>query len=743
MWFHDAVPNGNDAGHEGNGSDLAGRLNTKLHTLFVALILAWTILGCFRPIMDNVDLGWHIAQGRWMVQHAAIYRQDLLNYPNLGHHIIDEYPLFQVALYLAWCLGWWGPCLLTAAAYALLIALLARAARLFDLGVSSLVAMAILAMLLYFQVAFPLRPHVITYVGLITFGIFLLRQRNTTSWIAFWPMALLQIAWTNCHSGFVLGPAMMGLFGAEMTLRHWLRDRSFPWFTLRTWLAAFLLVLLACFVNPYGWERFYPPIYQDQLESIRAYVGEMEPLSGGFATLCNELTLVSAIIAVLAILLRRGAVSYTFLLFAVFFYFEAQSVKKAWPVFGLFVPLVVLSAGAFSSSKVEHRGLPWLSVFGHFAATALVVMGLYLELSPTWPDSHQARWREYDRGRSELSIEATAWMKAHDVEGRLFHRCEDGGWLQQEGFDRGETFADTGFGKYDEAFIHEAGLVGERPALLPRYLNAYQPQFVVCSTFCQQWPYYLKQNGWRLIFYSPNSSLWTRPDVRTDLPTVPDEAVTTAFDRDLAAYGRPTDTRLYGRNLIALNSLGLEDYAFAQLQALPPELHRVPWYWEAARILCFEQPAFSPVHRAALLGEAEKSPDQTLTAEFRAYSLNASGDTEGALHILESIPPQGLGNNAAELLLKIYLEQKRPESLALAQRTDCFDLRNGHHWQYLAQAEEAAGHSDAASRAWGKAVFYYPDDAVLMENAAAFAKKFSCIALTQALADSTKAYGNP
>ncbi len=48
---------------------------------------------------------------------------------------------------------------------------------------------------------------------------------------------------------------------------------------------AFLLMLLACLVNPYGWERFYPPLFQDRLESIRAYVGEMEPLDGGLATI--------------------------------------------------------------------------------------------------------------------------------------------------------------------------------------------------------------------------------------------------------------------------------------------------------------------------------------------------------------------------------------------------------------------------------------------------------------------------
>jgi len=732
VWFDGAVPNGSDA-------SLAERLNGKLHRLFVLLIIAYVVASGFQPVMNNVDLGWHVAQGRWMVEHAAIYRHDVLNYPNLGHPVIDEYPLFQVILYLAWNLGWWGPCLLTALAYAALVGMLLRAARFCNLRTSALLAAAIGFMLLFFQVATPLRPHVVTYLGIVVLGTFLLRHRATTTWTAFWPVALLQIAWTNSHSGFVIGPAMAALFGAEMIVRHAIRNHAMPWLTLKTWLGVFLLILLACIVNPYGVARFYPPFYQDQLESIRAYVGEMEPLGGGLATLYGILTLASAIVILIAVFRRGGAISLSFLLLAFLFYLEALSLKKAWPIFGSFVPLLVLSTGAFSSSAVSRKDAA--SVFGYFVVGALAAMALVVELDAAWPTSLQVQWGELDRGRSELSLDATAWMKAHGVEGRLFHRCEDGGWLQQEGFDQGETFSDTGFGKYDEAFIHEVGLVNERPALVPRYLRAYQPEYVVCGTFCYQWPFYLRQNGWRLIFYSPNSSVWTRPETRTDLPTIRDEEIMTAFDRDVASYGRPVDTRLYGRNLIALNSLGLEDFAFAQLTALPKDDHHAAWYWEAARFLCFAEPAFSPAHRDKLRREADELHDDAVTAEFRAYCENASGDTDGALRILETVPKNNLGNYAAELLLKMDLDRKLPEALELARRTDCFDLRNGRHWQYLAQAEEEAGHPEAATRAWKKAVFYYPDDATLMESAAAFAKKMGDASLSSAIQESARVYG--
>jgi hypothetical protein len=704
--------------------DLPQRLNEKLHRLFVVLIVAYVVTTSFRPVMDNVDVGWHVAQGRWMVANAAIYREDAINYATLHQPVIDEYPIFQVVLYTAWNLGWWGPCALTALGYALLLAVLIHAAWRLGLRDSSAWAMSLGLMLPFLMVGDWLRPHLASYLGIAITGAFLLRHREATRWIDFWPLALLQAVWVNCHSGFVIGPAMVGLFGAEMFLRHWIGERKFSLDKIETWLGAFLLTLLACFANPYGIARFDLPFYQDRLESIRAYVGEMEPLTGGLATICETLALIAALLIVLTIVLRRRAVCWSFLALAVVFYFEAMSVKKAWPIFGVFVPLLVLGSAAFAAQvRNQSRTLALSGVLLNFLMATAMTMGLVGLLYGPSNLSLKTAWQEHDLGRVEVCSTAVEWMKAHGIDGRLYHRCEDAGYLQQEGFDDGLTYADAGFGKYDEAFIHEVGLAEERAALLPIFLKVYQPQFVVCGNLCYRWPFYLRKADWRLVFYSPNSSVWARPDSRPDLPAVSDDEVKAAFDTDLSTYGRPVSTTFFGHNLLALNSLGLEDFAFAKLRGLPDGLHHAPWYWEAARIFCFDVPAMSPAHRNAFLSEAETLHDDGVTAEFRAYGHNADGDVDGALRILENIPPHQLGNYAAELLLKIYLDRKMPEALALARRTDCFDLRSGRHWQYLAQAEDAAGHPDAAAQAWRKAVFYYPDDPELMAGAKVFAAK--------------------
>ena len=187
MWFDGGVATVSEA-------NWAEQLKARLHRIFQLTILAVVVIGAFQPVMNNVDLGWHVAQGRWMVQHGAIYRFDALNYATQGHPVINEYPLFQVVLFTAWRLGWWGPCVLTALGYALLVVCLLRAEKPLGLRSSSLLAAAMGLMLVYFEVAFPLRPHLATYLGVVIFGVFLLRHRESTRWIDFWPQLMVSVS---------------------------------------------------------------------------------------------------------------------------------------------------------------------------------------------------------------------------------------------------------------------------------------------------------------------------------------------------------------------------------------------------------------------------------------------------------------------------------------------------------------------------------------------------------------------
>jgi hypothetical protein len=678
-----------------------------LHRLFIGLLFLVVILNGFRPMLDQVDLGWHVAQGRWMVHHLAFYRSDVLNYPTANQPVVEEYPLFQVALYASTNCGWWGPCLLCALGYSLLLAILVLTAVAVDLGASSIFALMLGAMLLDLSIAFPLRPHLVTYLGIAAFGSFLLRHREASSWTRFWPLALVQIIWTNCHSGFVLGPAMVALFGAEMVLRRWQRNQLFPWTAVRNWSAATALVFLGCFVNPDGVARFSAPFRQEHLEVIRAYVGEMQPLNPGMAASYEHLTFYAVALIGIAVYLRRGAISWSFLLLAVVFYFEALQVNKAWPVFGVFLPLLVLSTGAFARTTITRRkGFAPLSLAGHLIALVPVVLVLKARLMGSSDSNLRVLWHEWDAGRTELPVAAAAWVKQNHLTGRVLHRCEDGGWLQMEKIV--PTFADTGFGKYDEGFIRLTGIMADRPALLAGFIAQWQPQFVICDGFAFQWPSYLRAAGCRLIFYSPNSSVWAVGGARTDLPTVTTPGIEAIFQDDLRQHGLPRDMLLFGRDLVAINSMGDPTFAVDQLAALPPDMHRAGWYWEAARMMCFDAPRLPDDLRHKLRAEADLLNDN-VTREFRAYDDEANNRPEAARSLLREIPESDRTDREAILLLRLDMKLHPDEALELSSHENLFDASDGEYWYDRAMLLDAAGKHEDAAHTWAKVVYYAPD----------------------------------
>jgi hypothetical protein len=277
---------------------------------------------------------------------------------------------------------------------------------------------------------------------------------------------------------------------------------------------------------------------------------------------------------------------------------------------------------------------------------------------------------------------------------------------------------------------------------LAGYFAAYHPDFVLCDGFALRWPFYLRKDGWRPIFYAPNGSVWTRPGTRPDLPTLTAAEVQTAFDAEIARGGSPRNFTLYGRNLIVLHAMGLSDFAFARLAAVPPTRHSEPWYWEAARIMCFEEPRASQAIRDRFEAEALSTAiPPEVTAEFRAYDAYAEQRIGEAKRILQAIPPAQLRDAESLLLLRIEVETHDPGALALARRVSLFDLRDGEHWRYLAELEDRAGQTAAAAAAWKRAVFYQPDVPLLLSEASLFAARTGNAALARQASEATIPYG--
>jgi hypothetical protein len=183
--------------------------------------------------------------------------------------------------------------------------------------------------------------------------------------------------------------------------------------------------------------------------------------------------------------------------------------------------------------------------------------------------------------------------------------------------------------------------------------------------------------------------------------------VESAFTEDLRRHGLPRNRLLLGRDIIALHSLGDSAFAVQQLTSLPADLHRTGWYWEAARIICFQYTEAPADLRARLRREADQAGAEGL--DFCAYDDRVRGDFQGAEKLLETIPTSHLSDREALLLLQVKIALQRADALELARRDSLYDLSDGERWRTLATLEDQAGNAQNAERAWRYTLYYAPE----------------------------------
>jgi hypothetical protein len=223
----------------------------------VSLLPAWLWLGigvyALLLINGNILLGdsdtyWHIAVGRWILDHGAFPHTDIYSFTKTGEPWVSSSWLAQVMYASAydWA-GWPGPIVLAAAAIAAAFALLA-----FILGrhIPTRYAVLIpLAALLLSGSHLLARPHVLVFPVMVAWASGLLRASERGASPSYWLLPVLAL-WANLHGGFVFGLALVAPFALDAL---WNADASQRKSLTMRWFAFGLAALVACCVTPYGW----------------------------------------------------------------------------------------------------------------------------------------------------------------------------------------------------------------------------------------------------------------------------------------------------------------------------------------------------------------------------------------------------------------------------------------------------------------------------------------------------------
>jgi len=247
-----------------------------------ALALIYALLAGLHTLQD-FDLGWQLATGRWILHHHQLFSTDVFSYTAQGSPWI--YPaLSTMAFYLTYLAG--GYALLSwlgAAACTGTIALLLR---------RDTIATCALALIAIPLIANRTQPRAEMFT-VILFAAFLnLLWRNyRTGRSPLWLLPILMVAWVNLHLGFIAGLALCGAYvllelldlpfaetrpPARARLKH-----AWPWLALSA---------VATLVNPWGANIYIALSRQAQAQSLHnLWVVEWENIHPSWASLHQAL----------------------------------------------------------------------------------------------------------------------------------------------------------------------------------------------------------------------------------------------------------------------------------------------------------------------------------------------------------------------------------------------------------------------------------------------------------------------
>jgi len=216
--------------------------------LIIGALTYLGFLACGNLLLGDPDTYWHIAAGRWIIEHATIPVHDPFSHTMLGSPWTAHEWLSEVILALVYqAFSWAGVIALTAAAFAGAIAILTR----FLLKDFEPVHALIFAALAVMMTAPHLlaRPHVLAMPLLVLWTAQLVRGAEQGRAPSFWLLPIMTL-WANLHGGFTLGLALTLFFAVEGVLHARQKNETFQ--AVKSWALFVGLSLISALLTPHG-----------------------------------------------------------------------------------------------------------------------------------------------------------------------------------------------------------------------------------------------------------------------------------------------------------------------------------------------------------------------------------------------------------------------------------------------------------------------------------------------------------
>ncbi len=490
-----------------------------------AIILIFLFLLIFflslRKIMD-LDLGFHLKGGEWMLQNKSFHKKDIFTYTVKGNEYIAMYWLYQIFLFLIYKLsGYAGISIMNSIIITFLFWLIFL--RMKKMQVPLWICFSVIFLMVFsMEIRFSVRPEVFTWI-FMTLVLFILDQYFYKKNNYLFLLPLIQIFWVNFHGLFILGWFLMSSYFLS-SLIHFKR------FDIKFFKYIFLSIICS-FLNPYTWKGVLFPFYLfTRLQSSSIFKDVISEFTSPFSKkaliLMPKLPLISfyifAFTSILFFILTfKKRKFHEFLIFSGFFYLAYTAVRNI-PLF-LIVTSQIIALSLYELSErlkilINFKFFRILQKLTFYTAgiwISLVLMRLFTN----------AYYVDRGGGNFGVGIDQTVhpvgaanFIVGNNLKGRVLNDLNHGSWfiwkISQPVFIDGrlEVIKEKFFEKYHRSYSHGG---------LKSLIYEYNPDMIVFDYSYPEalfWDRDIKSMpDWRIVYWDSKSVIFAKENFATHI----------------------------------------------------------------------------------------------------------------------------------------------------------------------------------------------------------------------------------
>lgn len=413
----------------------------------LAAFLVLVVVAPPDELLQDADTYWHLAAGRWILEHGAVPRVDPFSHSMPGAPWTAFEWLSELVMLGAYNIGGWaGLVMLTAGCFATVLAMLMRflLARMEPVHAILFTGLAGGMMLTHVLA----RPHVIAWVWLALWVATLVNAAESGRRPP-WSLLGVMLLWANMHGSFLLG-LLLG-FGLALDA-VFTQPRELRMKTARQWGLFVVLAAAAALITPNGWGVYTYAIYIMQLKVALATINEW--LSPNFQRL-HPMGLWLLLVMGLA-LSGRVRMPLIRLLLLLALVHLALKHQRNISVLGIISPFLIAApfARAWYAKAAPERNAQWLdrqflalaapaksqtAIIG--VAAAVLCAAISTQLRPPAPSP---------KTTPQAAVDAAM---AAGAKGKVLNEYNFGGFLIHQGI---PVFIDGRADMYGDAFLAKA-----------------------------------------------------------------------------------------------------------------------------------------------------------------------------------------------------------------------------------------------------------------------------------------------